>query len=296
MTGRGVMRGGESHRSRALWAGVFGLILGCAEGAGFDGAGASAGCTPGVAVACECPGGSAGAQVCAPDGAAFLACQCSGGDSGETGSVGDSGGAGQSSDSAASGDDEDVELCGDGVEDPGECDPDDPLFCPDDCGEVMDTGGDDPCAGAATFFASVPGVGSRWEHMGFVGFAAGDAMCQGIGADHVCDYEEVLDAQAKGELAGLPLNSTAWIHRTTMANTSAGDPSPPGLGGRCVDWTYTTNHLSDGEYVVFAAGGPEYHIDDDTFYDGTSTEHTQTDLMQCGNEARAVLCCHAACQ
>ena len=29
----------------------------------------------------------------------------------------------------------------------------------------------------------------------------------------------------------------------------------PGAGGRCNDWTYTTNHISDGEYVDLTSNG-----------------------------------------
>ncbi len=121
-------------------------------------------------------------------------------------------------------------------------------------------------------------------------------MCQELGADHVCDYEEIVLAEGKGELAAVVAGTTAWLHRTVDANAPGGAVSAPGLGGRCVDWTYATNHLSDGEYVEFTPAGPQYVIDGDTFYDGTSTEHVQTDLLQCGNQTRSLLCCHAACQ
>lgn len=285
-------------RAMLVWSvGAFaGVALGCAEGVALgNGAGAGA-CTPGVSVACECPDGRIGAQSCNLDGLGFSPCACTddatGSDSGSGSSGAEGDGSGDAQDTSTGGD---AGSCPDGVEDPGECDPGDAAYCPADCTEPVGTGTGDPCAVAPTFFGLVAGVSSRWEHNGFVGVAAGDAMCQGLGADHACDYEEVLSAELKGELAGIAAGTTGWLHRTTVANVVGGALSNPGLGGRCVDWTYSTNHLSDGEYVEFTPGGPAYHIDDDTFYDGASTEHAQVDLLQCGNQMRAVLCCHAAC-
>src|SRR5271170_7768555 len=39
-------------------------------------------CIPGAQVGCACPGGSAGVQVCAPDGNHLLPCQCDAGSGG----------------------------------------------------------------------------------------------------------------------------------------------------------------------------------------------------------------------
>ena len=291
------MLSGDRHHGRFIAAALVGWLVGCAEGGTFGSAsGGGAGCTPGISVGCACPGGVMGSQICAADGSSFLPCECTGGTGQpEASGSGSEGGAGSGDAADTTAGLPGPAVCGDGVEEDGECDPGDPTFCPEDCGPVAGSSGD-PCDAAPTLFGSVPGVGSRWEHMGFVGFAAGDAMCQAMGADHVCDYEEVLDAEMKGELAGFAVGTTAWLHRTTMADTSLGTPSAAGLGGRCVDWTYTTNHLADGEYLEFTAGGLVYHIDDDTFYDGTATEHAQTDQLQCGNQARSVLCCHPVCQ
>jgi len=283
------------RRAVAACAGtVLGLLLGCAQGAGVGDQPGGGSCTPGTSIGCDCPDGGRGAQVCSPDGVSFMPCECSGvGTEGpvETEGEGDGNDEGSSSGAATTGANG---ACGDGSEDPGECDPADPAFCPEDCNEPVGTTGD-PCADAPTFFGLIAGIGSRWEHAGFVGFAAGDAMCQELGADHACDYEELQQADARGELDDVPIGTTAWIHRTVDAPIPGGGISSPGLGGRCVDWTYNTNHLSDGEYIEFTPVGAVYNLDDDTFYDGTSAVHTQTDLLQCGGVVRSVMCCHAVC-
>lgn len=242
-----------------------------------------------------------GAQSCALDGSSFLACECtepSGATQTETGTDPVDDGDGSGSASGGSGEPGDGTtggaLCGDGIEDPGECDEADPAFCPADCPPAAGSTSGDPCAGVPILSGSVAAVPSLWESMGLVGFPAGNAMCVGIGADHVCDYEEILVAQAGGELDAMAVGTTAWVHRTT-AEMVDGVPSNPGLGGRCVDWTYSTNHLSDGEYLEITAAGPVFHLDNDTAYDGETSVHTQQDLLQCGNQMRAILCCAAAC-
>ena len=284
-----------TRASRIVGAALLGLLLGCAEGAGVGSEPGGGRCTPGSSIACECPDGGQGAQVCAADGVNYLACECVSATEGDAESEeddgdGDAAATSSGAESTTAGD----AVCGDGSEDPGECDPGDPAYCPEDCSEPIGTTGD-PCADAPTFFGLIAGVGSRWEHAGFVGFVAGDAMCTDLGADHACDYDEILLADGKGELAGVAIGTTAWIHRTSDGTLPGGGVTPPGLGGRCVDWTYSTNHLSDGEYIEFTPAGPVYNLDDDTFYDGTATEHTQTDLLQCGGVVRSVMCCHAAC-
>lgn len=118
-------------------------------------------------------------------------------------------------------------------------------------------------------------------------------MCQLFGADTFCDYEQLLLAESKGEFSQIPEGTTAWVHRTTTALVD-GVSSLPGTGGRCVDWTYDSNHVADGEYVVFGAGGvPTYHLDSDTFYDGVDLSHTASGDLDCGGEVRALLCCSA---
>lgn len=274
------------------------LALACGDGDG-DGDGGAGSCVPGQQVACACPGGGDGIQVCNPDGSSFGPCSC--GDA--TGDESES--RGESETDAASGDGTTGGTCGNGVEDPGEC----PQACPQDCMGVDDTmdgssTGADSCADEPIFVASVPMQPSRWESGAVIGFAAGQDLCRqaaaGVGVPMpmevtVCDYEQVLMAEAAGELAALPVGTTAWIHRTTVATVNAAN-SAPGTGGRCVDWTYTTNHISDGEYLEMGAGGvPTYFLDNDTFYDGVDTTHTQVGVLQCGTEMRSILCCNPPC-
>lgn len=293
--------------ARDVLGGLFGLLGGIAlacgggEGGGDDDATA---CTPGMQVTCPCPDGSTGVQVCELNGGFYEACMC--------GAATDSGmgsGTESDSDSDSNSDSTGEDLCGNGIEDPGECG--EAGTCISDC-EVSDTSGadesstgeEDTCASMPTMVAYVPSIPSRWESGALVGFAAGGDLCHMAATVAnvpnpnqvvVCDYEQVLEAEAKGELAGLPANSTAWIHRTTNANVNA-VVSAPGSGGRCVDWTYSTNHISDGEFVSIAAGGvATYSLDGDTFYDGVDTTHTQPGMLECGTQMRSILCCNPPC-
>jgi hypothetical protein len=284
-----------------LSLGLLGSIaVACGDGEG-DGDGGAGGCVPGQQVVCPCPGGEQGVQVCSPDGSTFGPCSC--------GAATESAGQTESDTEVESASGEgttSAETCGNGVEDPGEC----PAACPQDCMAVDDTmgssgtTGEDSCASMPIFVASVPMEPSRWESGALIGFAAGVDLCHlaamGAGVPDpmevtVCDYEQVLLAEAAGELAVLPVGTTAWIHRTTVA-TVMGVNSAPGVGGRCVDWSYQTNHISDGEYLEMAAGGvPTYFLDNDTFYDGVDTTHAQAGTLQCGTEMRNIMCCNPPC-
>lgn len=204
-----------------------------------------------------------------------------------------------------------TQLCGNGFEDPGECDTGE-LFCPEDCegvdgsttGGSDDTGNEGGCSDQPTYVAMVPSIGSRWESGALIGFAAGEQLCQmaatAAGAPMpemvtVCDYEQVVQAELDGEFAAVAAGTTAWLHRTTPA-TLDGVPTQAGVGGRCVDWTYQTNHISDGEYADFLGGGVlDYNLDNDTFYDGVDTTHAQPGLLECGTQMRAILCCNPVC-
>jgi cysteine-rich repeat protein len=193
-------------------------------------------------------------------------------------------------------------------------------------------------------------AGPKWTHKGLEGTKAGNQACQAIGADHVCTFAEIVKAEKNGELAGLPTNRTFWLHRTNAVEDPAQpgknctakfdalknsndyvgnatectnkycDPKTslcsirPGGGGRCNDWTYTTNHISDGEWVEvhqnggqFTAGGFQigtlsYHFDYDVTYTGeaatSKTCHnpeTKGCAGPCNGGNRGVLCC-AACK
>jgi len=276
------------------------LALACGNG-GDDGDGGAGSCVPGQQVVCPCPDSGQGVQVCAADGSSYGPCSC--------GAATESAGQTESDtevDSVSGDGTTEAGTCGNGVEDPGEC----PVACPQDCMAVDDTMGDssttgtDSCANDPIFVASIPMVASRWENAGVVGYGAGVSLCQQAATNlglplpmevSVCDYEQVLQAEAAGELAVLPVGTTAWIHRTTVAPVMAVN-SAPGVGGRCVDWTYTTNHISDGEYLEMGAGGvPTYFLDGDTFYDGVDTTHTQPGMLECGSQMRSILCCNPPC-
>jgi hypothetical protein len=128
---------------------------------------------------------------------------------------------------------------------------------------------------------------STWSYKGFLGIQAGDQACKDIGADHVCTYREIVDADAKGELNVLPRGLTYWLHRTTnvasalqpnkscrqdsdcrAANDSAAicDPTAKvcswtaGAGARCMDWTTPGGWGEAGEWFSrtpdqYSAGG-----------------------------------------
>lgn len=281
--------------------GWMGVLLGAAvllPSCGGNGdTGGGDGCTPNETQTCACPGGGEGVQTCASDGRSFSACDC--------GSTNNGGGGSTSSSNGGDGGGQTIiGACGDGVEDQGECDTGSENYCPEDCGTGGSGGGgttttSDTCAGQQIFAGLVANVGSAWgtdpNANGKTGYEAGVEICKTIAADHPCEYQEVLAAEAAGELAAIPQGTNAWIHRTTDA-TVGGVLSPPGAGGRCNNWVYTTNHISDGEYTTFdAAGVPTYHLDNDTFYDGVDTTHTIAGDLQCGGIMRAILCCYPAC-
>lgn len=293
-------------RPRDFLAPLFGLVCGIAIacGGGGDGDSDSNGgaCAPGMQVTCPCADGTMGVQICEPGGGFFEPCSCgavtaSGSDTGETDTA--------DSDSQTTGD---GPVCGNGIEEMGEC----PAACPEDCesADSSDSGGDesstgeDSCATMPTLVATVPNIPSQWTSGALVGFAAGQELCRMAATAlavpnamevSVCDYEQVLESEGKGELAVLPATTTAWIHRTTAANVN-GAASAPGSGGRCVDWIYQTNHISDGEFVTIGAGGvATYSLDNDTFYDGVDTTHTQPGMLECGTQSRTILCCNPPC-
>lgn len=58
-------------------------------------------CVPGQSIACACPNGDTGAQICNEDGASYGPCECTGGDDG--GGGGDDGGTGTGGDGGTDG-------------------------------------------------------------------------------------------------------------------------------------------------------------------------------------------------
>jgi len=221
-------------------------------------------CTPGAQVSCACVGGVMGAQVCSADGKSYGMCQCA---------MGDDGGAKD----ASGGNDAGMDTGGgnDGS---------------------LDSGQDvavDACASKAVFASVGMQMGSLWSYKAMVGLAAGNLMCQDMGADHVCDYDDLVAAAAKGELSSLTATDTAWLQRTD-AVTVNNVTYQPGPGARCSDWNYATDHINDGEFVSFENGGntPNYHFDDNP-----NQVQPLPKTIPCGHNQllRDVLCCYAKC-
>lgn len=279
----------------ALLGSVVAGLAACGSTGSTDATSGGGTCTPGEQKACACPGGTQGVQTCAQDGRSLNACECGTTSGTSTGS----GGAGGASTSTGMG-----MNCGDGIQQPGECLPDSEthFYCKEDCdgttASSTGTGGaGGSCAGHVYYAGMVPNVTSVWVSGGLTSFAAGDDMCQkaNLGADHVCDYEEVLKAQAANELATIPAGTTAWVQRTTPAMIG-GVPSAPGPGGRCNDWKYNTNHIADGEYATFLTlGQPTYHLDTDTVFDNIPGAHNDPADMPCNGVTRAIMCCYTKC-
>ena len=281
-------------RSALLGSVVAGLAACGSSGTSDATTSGGTGCTPGEQKACACPSGTMGVQTCASDGRTLNACECGGSTS--SGGVGGAGGASTGTS---------METCGDGVQQAGECAPtsETHTYCPADCdgttatSSSASTGAGGACAGHVYYAGMVPDVKSVWVSGGLTSFAAGDDMCQKAnlgGADHVCDYKEVLKAQAAGELSTIAAGTTVWVQRTTT-ETVGGVMYPPGPGGRCNDWKYNTNHIADGEYGEFLTlGQPTFHLDNDTVFDNVPGAHNQPGL-DCNGVSRAIMCCYAKC-
>lgn len=280
-------------RAALLGSVVAGLAACGSSGSSDTTTSGGAGCTPGEQKACACAGGTMGVQTCASDGRSLNACECGGSSSSG------SGGAGGASTGTQ------METCGDGVQQAGECDPttETHIYCAADCAGTTSTstgtgGAGGSCAGHVSYAGLVLNVTSVWNSGGLTSFKAGDDMCQNanLGADHVCDYAEVLKAQTAGELSMIAAGTTVWVQRTTPAMVN-GVMSAPGPGGRCNDWKYNTNHISDGEYAVFeTTGQPTYHLDNDTIYDPSIPgAHVNPTDLPCNGVTRAIMCCYAKC-
>jgi hypothetical protein len=293
-------------KSKLIWlvGGLIALVGSAAcgsTGGGNTGGGSNTGCTPGTTNACLCVGGTMGVQTCKDDGRGYGTCDC-----GATTSSSSSSGAGGTASSSSGS----MTTCGDHIiEASDHCDnPSSEFYCKTDCENQPDagTGGGGgaggACAGHVYYAGKFDGAASVWANLpaagGMTSLDAGNAQCKAlnIGADHVCDYEEVLKANTQGELAGIAAGSSAWIQRTTVAMVN-GQPSQPGPGGRCNNWTYATNHISDGEYFSFdTAGVPTAHLDNDTVFDPANPGvHTIGNDLQCGGTMRSILCCYQAC-
>ena len=285
------------------------------------------GCTPGETQGCACTNGESGSQTCASDGRSFGECECEGGLLQNCNNDGVEDIGEQCDDGNTDNEDGCTQacfpelFCGDGLEtgseqcddagaDGGEND-----VCPDDCNQGgggagggggtggtggIGEGGAPPCDPQATVImaAIVAAQTPVWTSNGLVGLDAGNDMCNAAAlGSHVCTYAELLVAEAKPDnlepnLGLLATGTTLWVHRDTPEMVN-GMMSVPGAGARCNDWTYPTNHISDGEYAeVTLPSDLTFSLDNDSFFDGVDNTHALAGLLQCGGETRAIPCCN----
>jgi cysteine-rich repeat protein len=143
------------------------------------------------------------------------------------------------------------------------------------------------------------GLLGNWSFAGEVGLVAGDEMCRAIGADHVCNYSEILAADAKGEiLIGTGLSEEAagtsfWLHRdvpVTFNSNNTMVTSPPGAGGRCNDWTMAGGPIAEGEsFTLENDGSLTFDFAEETGVDG-ALKVGSTNPCQAG-PPRNIPCC-----
>jgi cysteine-rich repeat protein len=174
--------------------------------------------------------------------------------------------------------------------------------------------------------SNIAGISSVWNYAGQLGVPAGNELCAAIGGDHVCEWDEVVAAAEKGELSVLPPGQSFWIHRTASTVMIGATPTAPGPGGRCNDWTYPTNHISDSEVAIWTPANPAglaagwqqvtgpmgtptnlyAFYDNDTIYTGNPGDNHQGAGLNCGGQGAptgsdttkgiGLVCCYAACE
>ncbi|MFO0758201.1 MAG: hypothetical protein U0359_17020 [Byssovorax sp.] len=287
----------------AILGAIASLVAACGSGGSGSTSGGS-GCTPGAQQACACPGGTQGVQVCADDGRSFKPCEC-GSVSTTTSGTGGSGVGGFTGSTGTQ-----MGTCGDGIQQPGECNPGE-FYCAADCGGAGGAGGGTTttttssgaggaCQGVVIYAGKVDAVGSVWASGhgvpkmappgGKTGVDAGNAMCDQMAAgSHACIYEELVMAANEAGFKAIPQNTTAWVHRTKAVDVG-GQTLQVAKGARCDDWTYATDHLNDGEWAEFKAQGvPTYHFDNDP----NAIQANPKDAP-CGHNDldRSILCCY----
>jgi len=277
---------------------------------GSSGDSATGSCLPNATQTCLCGSGTMGVQACNSDGKSFSMCQC--------GAASGAGGSTSSSTSTSSG-------SGNGTGGSGcSCNPSSELYCgAAACADAgsgdAGTGAGGSCTGVVTFAGKVSASGvtfaSNWSYKAAVGIAAGNQACQDQGADHVCDYDDLVLAASKGEITGLAVTDTAWLQRThavtpTAATASSllvlGEPATVGTtymvskGSRCADWNYSTDHLNDGEFVSFENGlnKPTFNLDNNPCAIQAALADGGTKYIPCGHNTmpRDVLCCYPKCE
>jgi cysteine-rich repeat protein len=268
-----------------------------------------------------------GVQQCNASGTGFSQCDCGGSNTCGNGTV-------ESNEQCDDGNTVDndgctnactLPKCGDKIVQAGEdCDDGNNEvndMCPADChfadggapdgGDAGDGGVVNPCAGKLIFtdFTAAPQP-SQWSYMGKLGYDAGTAMCQALGANDVCDYEQMKEIFANPAAhpndiakitAKIPAGSniTVWVNRTTTEMVN-GQPSAAGPGGRCNNWTYATNHISDGEYetITNTAGALSnaFSLDNDTVFSGNPADGHAGPGLDCGGQQRYIACCFPVCK
>ena len=66
---------------------------------------------------------------------------------------------------------------------------------------------------------------------------------------------------------------------------------------RAAEVPFGNNLFSDGEYVSFdTIGAPTHHLDNDTLFDGMSSDNVMPNDLERGGMVRSMLCCNAACE
>lgn len=155
-----------------------------------------------------------------------------------------------------------------------------------EAGEVCHSGTCELPTIFATLTTPQPSV---WSFGGHGGIAGGHAMCQSLGADHVCTMTELLEADSTGELESLPDGQAFWVHRTSLSVPKLGGGgglSAPGPGGRCNDWQLPADHIADSEIGQIRPpfptppqaqriGSIDFYTDDDTSYTGNPNDNHQ---------------------
>jgi hypothetical protein len=253
-------------------------------------------CTPGQQSACTCTDGRDGAQVCTDDGSRLGECVCAGAE--------DVGGTDTSVADTGSTDDTDpLDSDGDSDVDASDTPSVDDVALDAEGSDTIEITDVVTCDELPIYVARVADQDPVWDSMGLIGFDAGVEMCRAaaqtagvVGYENVtvCEYQQMLAADERGEFAEFTAGEEAWINRTTTAMVSEME-SAPGAGGNCNGFTCWCDHLADGEIAVFGDGTvADYQLDNDTYFDGIDTTHHRPGVLPCNGE-RYILCCNPVC-
>lgn len=140
---------------------------------------------------------------------------------------------------------------------------------------------------SGTVFAgfAAPQTG-RWTWPGQeVGLASGDAACRALGANHVCTDAELSEAKENGDFKDAPAGRTFWY--LAKSDPQAAD---------CHGFTYTGNHISDGNFGTVDAGAYALHAapyvawDERCLHDPEACPAVVPSGFPC-NVTRGIACC-----